>query len=799
MSAVLKTVKIGSIVLLGLTLLAGILVTGIILYLNPKLPSVSSLKDIRFQVPLRIYTADGEFIGEFGDMKRTPVKYQDLPDKLIKAVIAAEDDRFFDHSGVDFMGIARASYTLLSTGEKSQGGSTITMQVARNFFLSREKSFLRKVNEMLLAIKIDRELSKQEILELYLNKIYLGNHAYGVAAAAQVYYGKSLKDLTLAQIAMLAGLPKAPSRVNPFVNVERAIQRRDYVLERMYELGFINKSEYLAAKKEADQPKSNYMKIAIVAPYIAEMARQEAVAKYGEQAYTSGFKVYTTLRAPLQTAAVNAIRKGILDYDRRHGYRGAEDHLKVENAGEGLEKLLKSKPIIGNLIPGIIVDTQESVINVLLSNGQKVEIPRSTLPAINKSAMRSNESRAAARKDDFFKVGDVVRLEFSSKGNWQLSQLPEVEGSLVSLNPTTGAILALVGGFDFQRSNFNRVLQANRQPGSSFKPFVYSAALEKGFTPASIINDAPVVFDDPALESAWRPENSSGHFLGPTRLRDALAASRNLVSIRLLQAIGIDYSIDYASKFGFRAQNMPRDLTLALGSGAVTSLELARANAVFANGGYLIDPYFIERIEDMNGNTIFRAEPFVACRACSKKLPGQQDSNPMVKPANQIISEKNAYVMTSILSDVIRRGTARKAMELNRNDLAGKTGTTNDQYDAWFAGFNADLVAVTWMGFDEPKALGNNETGAEAALPIWINYMSEALKGAAEHPPERPEGLVSVRIDPETGLLATPDHPNAIFEVFFAENAPTTFAEPKIITSTDGNRVESISIPEQLF
>lgn len=810
MTIFLKILRYGFYAGAALTLCVALVILGTFYYLNPKLPATDSIKDIKLQVPLRVFTADGKIIGEFGEMKRSPVLYAEIPDLMIKAVLAAEDDRFFEHPGIDYQGILRAMLNLLLTGEKSQGGSTITMQVARNFYLTREKSFLRKVNEMLLALKIDRELTKKEILELYLNKIYLGNRAYGISAAAQVYYGKPLANLTLAETAMLAGLPKAPSKFNPIINPDRAVIRRNYVLERMRELGFISAEDFQQASTDKDTAVLSSLPSSGEALYAAEMARQAVVERYGEEAYVTGMRIVTTLDSRLQNAAVSALRKGVLNYDRRHGYRGPQRHVDLSKtaAADYLTQLPPGEASMSGLQVAIITAVAEKSATALLTDGQQIEIAWKGLAWAAPYLSANSRGPAPSKAADAVKAGDIVRVELQTDKTWHLTQLPAVEGSLIAISPENGAILALVGGFDFYRSSFNRVTQAYRQPGSSFKPFVYSAALDKGFTPASIVNDAPMVLEDSSLEGVWRPENFSGKFFGPTRLREALAASRNLVSIRLLEMIGTDYAVEFAARFGFRKELLPPNLSLALGSGTVTAMELSRGHAAFANGGYLIEPYIIARIEDINGKVLMEAQPLKACTACNVEAPippfsGDDELSTNTAPlspppgiAPQIISAQNAYLINSMMSDVIRHGTARKALQLNRQDIAGKTGTTNDHRDAWFAGFNTEVLAVSWVGFDDPQPLGSQETGGEAALPIWIDFMSEALKGTPESPIARPPGLVSVRIDPETGLLAESSHPNAITETFQAENVPKQYADSPI-TGPDGK--PSISIPEQLF
>lgn len=857
-------------------LVMSVMAAGIYFIVVPKLPSIESLKDVQFQVPLRIYSHDDKLIAEFGEKKRTPLNIEEVPDLLINAVLAAEDDRFFEHPGVDYKGIIRAVFYLLRTGEKGQGGSTITMQVARNFFLSREKTYLRKLNEILLALKIERGLSKREILELYMNKIYLGNRAYGFAAASQVYFGVNVDQLTPAQAAMIAGLPKAPSAYNPVINPERAMQRRKYVLNRMYSLGTLDYDRYHAALEEPDNSSLHSLSEEVTAPYIAEMVRAEMVAKYGQETYTNGLKVYTTINSRLQEAGNKALRRALIEYDQRHGYRGAEAHVKLTEASveDEWRSFLSDYQVANDLWPAIVIEVGEQSAVVYQRTYGRVALDWKALSWARPWRGDGLEPGAAPKlTSDIIKVGDIVRIAEIERGHWELVQKPTVEGAIVSLSPHNGSVIALVGGFDFSKSNFNRVTQAERQPGSNFKPFNYSAALDKGFTAATVVNDAPVVFEDAGLESTWRPENYSGKVFGPTRLREALIKSRNLVSIRVLRAIGIPYAIEYAKRFGFNPAKLPRDLSLALGSAAITPMELVTGYAVFANGGFKVEPYFIDRIEAADGTILFQANPATVCAECEERAAAaevngadvaqggsnltpadaqnpnnaidsttaqtadQEDSitetasdannaaavaNAEVPPdtpagaqsgeltgaiteppvAKRVVNPQNVYIMTSILRDVIQRGTGRRALQLGRDDLAGKTGTTNDQRDAWFSGFNQDVVTTAWVGFDTPKTLGASETGGRAALPMWIYYMKEALKGLPQKPMEQPPGLVTVRIDPETGLLVGANWPNAKFEIFRSDTVPNRIeAEAPTAVSGQGDGVTrpNEDMPEQLF
>lgn len=779
-------------------ILCGVLVSGgLYLYLSPQLPSADTLRDVRYQVPLRVYSRDGKLLAEYGEMRRSPVKLSEVPDLMVKAVLAAEDYRFYQHPGVDYQGLLRAAWHLVTTGKKTQGGSTITMQVARNFFLGREKTYLRKFTEILLSLKIEHEFSKQEILQLYLNKIYLGERAYGIAAAAQVYYGVELSKLTLAQMAMLAGLPKAPSRYNPIADPPRALERRNYVLGRMRDVGYINEDTYRAALKENDDATLHSLTIEAEAPYLGEMVRADVVSRYGEDAYTAGYKVFTTVDSRLQTAANAAIRDALLAYDRRHGYRGPESRVTLapESGPDDWAAALANRDPVGTLPAGLVIKVGTTDIQVYLENEGIITIPWEGLewarPYIDDNHVGAKPQSPA----DVVKVGDIIRVRRTKGDQWQLAQIPVVEGALVALRPDDGSIVAITGGFDFFKSKFNRATQASRQPGSSFKPFIYSSALEQGMTPATLINDAPVVFNDPGLEDTWRPENYSGRFFGPTRLREALVHSRNLVSIRVLRAIGIDKTINYVTRFGFNKSALPHNLSLALGSGAVTPLDLASGYAVFANSGFRVEPYFIDHIEDINGKVLYATTPYPACNECPT-LSVDQAKQAHLAP--RVITPQNAYLMTSMMRDVIRRGTGRKARVLGRHDIAGKTGTTNDQRDAWFAGFNPNVVTVAWVGFDDTHPLGNAETGARAALPMWIDFMREALHGLPDHPPEQPPGLVTVRIDPNTGLLADSKDHKAIFETFYANNVPNR-ESTKGSTTGVGNTNSTAANPEQLF
>ena len=786
------------------TMLAGILVASIlvvVLYvkIESNLPSIDVLKEVKLQEPLRIFTADRKLLAEFGDKRRKPVTIEQVPKTMIQAFLAAEDDRFFQHSGVDFPGLLRAVVELITTGEKRSGGSTITMQMARNFFLPTEKTYLRKLTEIMLAFKIENSLSKNEILELYLNKIYLGNRAYGVEAAARVYYGKGISDISLAQVAMIAALPKAPSRINPINDPESATARRNYILGRMHGLGYIDEAARDAAINEVDQASLHKVQSEASAAYIAEMVRTEMIQRFGLPIYTAGYEVVTTIDPAKQTAANIALRKALLDYSRRHGYRGPEARASLEEYVEtDYPELLAGYPPVGGLAAAVITAAEEKTATAVLANREVITIEWQGLSWARPYISENRRGKSPKLAADVVAPGDVVRVLQDADGNWRLAQIPAVDGALVSLRPDDGAIQALAGGFDFSRSKFNRVTQARRQPGSSFKPVIYSAALDKGFTTASLINDAPVVFDDPALESTWRPENYSGQFYGPTRMREALYRSRNLVSIRILRTIGIAYVADYAERFGFSKDQLPRDLTLALGSASVSPLQMARAYAVLANGGYLIEPYFIQSIVDPDGNEIFRANPPLVCPDCAQPVASvDAASAPDSNAAKQVMSPQTVWLMTSMMQDVIQRGTGKQARVLKRTDIAGKTGTTNDQKDAWFCGFNHSQVAIAWVGFDKLAPLGRQETGGKAALPMWIDYMRTALSGVEQRKAEPPPGLVTVRIDPASGLLAGSGQTDAIFETFREESVPQQTSSAGSMAENGGGPAGGLG--EQLF
>lgn len=752
-----------------------------------ELPDVNTLREVQYQVPLRVYDRTGGLIAEFGEKRRIPVSIEQVPDLVEKAFLAAEDDRFYQHPGVDLQGLLRAAWELLRTGHKGQGGSTITMQVARNFFLSSEKTYSRKFREILLALKIERELSKRQILELYLNKIYLGNRAYGVAAAAQIYYNKPLETLTPAEAAMLAGLPKAPSKFNPVVNPERAKIRRDYILMRMHELGWLDKDAFQIALSEPVQTKVNLAAaIELEAPYVAEMVREKVVAQFGEAAYEMGLRVYTTLAPELQRAATQALREALLDYERRHGWRGAEAQVTLM-AGDvdAAWRHAQAQPVVAGLTAAVVVEVEGNRALLVDAQGGRHPLEFASLQWARPYVSEDVQGPRPKSMHDVLKVGDVVRLQATASGV-QLAQRPQVAGAFVALDSQSGALLALEGGFDFAQSKFNRVTQALRQPGSAFKPFLYSAALEHGFTLASVINDAPKVYPKAAAnEQDWRPQNYDGKFNGPTRLHEALVRSLNLVSVRLMEAVTPQVVLRHAKAFGLPVEQWQPTLSLALGSYALTPWELTAAYMVFANGGYRVEPYFIQRIEDLNGRIVYEASPQILCdnelvplpkglvspagaRSGSTQSPTSVRCQPgLAGQAPRVISPENAWLTQVMLRDVVRRGTAASAGKaLKRPDIGGKTGTTNDQRDAWFAGFGPGIVATAWVGFDDYRPLGRMETGGKAAVPMWVSFMQVALRDRSVQELRPPAGIVTASIDPVTGMPVPAGTPGAIVEFF---------------------------------
>ena len=720
----------------------------------PDLPSLEALTNYQPKLPLRVYSEDGYLLAEYGEERRAFVDIANVPKNMKSAVIAIEDIRFYQHGGIDTKGILRAAVNNVTGGSK-EGASTITMQVARNFFLSSERSFKRKLNEAMLAIKIEHSLPKDKILELYINQIYLGQRAYGFAAAAQVYYGKPLDKLNLAETALLAGLPKAPSSYNPFVHPKRAIKRQHQVLLDMRRYGFIDEATYQDALKQPLRFKASQQSRDLAADYVGEIVRQTMYERYQDQIYSSGLKVYTTILKSSQEAANTAIAQGIMEYDLRHGYRGPEGYIATsemvgENANQNMEKAIDAIETFGGLSPAVVTKITEKSLHVHTVSGEDVQIEGEGLSLVSKVL---HDPKASEKLK--IKVGSIVRVIKNGEA-WKITQLPQVESAFVSLDPTTGAVRALVGGFDFNRNKFNHVTQAWRQPGSSFKPFIYSAALEKGFTPASIIDDAPISFPASFTGSgeSWEPHNFDNKYEGPMRLRTALTKSKNMVSIRILNSIGVGYAQDYITHFGFAAKDHPAYLTMALGAGSVTPWQMAEAYAVFANGGYRVTPFIINHIEDSKGKLIEEAKIIEAGNG-----------------AERVIDERNAFLMTSMMQDVTRIGTAAKARQLGRSDVAGKTGTTNNHIDTWFAGFNPKQVAVVWMGYDKPQSLGSTETGGSAALPIWIKYMASALKGTPDVPLNEPDGVNSIRINLKTGAKANEDE-TGFYEYFYEEYPP---------------------------
>ena len=689
----------------------------------PRLPSIDALTDYRPKLPLRVFTADGVLIGEFGEERRSITRIEEFPDHLKQAILAAEDDNFYRHKGIDYVGITRAAFANLSAGSARQGASTITQQVARNFFLSSERTLTRKIYEMLLAFKIEANMSKDQILEVYMNQIFLGQRAYGFTQAAQAYYGKAVKDLSIAEAAMLAGLPKSPSGINPVSNPKRAALRQQYVLRRMKELDFITAEQFAVAVKEPLKLRPRHSESQIHAEYVAEMARQIAVETWNDEAYTRGLNIYTTLISAHQNAAYAAVRRGILDYERRHGYRGPEAfvELPAKPDDDWLDSVVDKFPDSDNLLTAVVLEAQPKRVRVARP-GERIEVGESGLKFVA-SALSANAQPARR-----LRPGAVVRITRNDKNEWEIIQVPQVETAFVAMSSLDGAVRALVGGFDFDRNKFNHVTQAWRQPGSSFKPFIYSAALEKGFTPSTMINDAPLFFDAAQTGGQpWEPKNYDGNFDGPMSMRTALTKSKNLVSVRILQSVGPQYAQDFVTRFGFDADKHPPYLTMALGAGSVTPWQMASAYSIFANGGYRVQPYFITKITDSQGRVLAQASPTLA---------GDESL--------RVLDERNVFLMDSIMKDVTRFGTAARAASLKRTDLAGKTGTTNDAVDAWFAGYNPALVAVAWVGYDQPKNLGPRETGGAAALPIWIGYMNKALSGVPNIQRPVPEGVVNL-------------------------------------------------------
>jgi len=764
-------------------------------YLAPSLPSAQAMRNVEMQVPLRVYSRNGALIAQIGEQRRVPVSYDQIPDLLKHAFLAAEDDRFFEHHGIDYLGVLRAVAVDLISGDKTQGASTITMQAARNVFLTLDKTYRRKLQETFVTYEMEHELTKQEIFNLYLNVIFFGQRAYGVAAAAETFFGKSLDQLTVAEAATIAGLPKAPSKYNPIVNPQLAAGRRSYVLGRMRALGYIDDATAQVAMREPIQAHFHAPLFDVEAPYVAEMARLELRQRFGASAESAGYKVYTTIDGRLQAAANRALRIGLIEYDRRHGFRGPVGRVQLPAGGnpDRLEELAGEYVSAGNLLPAVVVSVAPKTVRVYAKGRGFTQIDWDGMSWARKAGANESVGPAPKSADDILARGDVVYVVADTSGHAQLGQIPDAQSALVALDPDDGGIAALVGGFDYFTNKYNRVTQAKRLPGSGFKPFLYSAALENGFTPASTLLDAPFVLEGQGIESSWRPENSHGVFGGPTRLREALAFSRNLVTIRLLREMGTPYATDYVTRFGFDKRVMPQNLTLALGTLQVTPLEIATGYAVFANGGFRVQPYFVDRIENAQGEVVYRASPRIACEPCEhpvdlsqvphtgtpEQILQSEDSvrggpGPLSQEelAPRVISQQNDYIMTDMMADVIKHGTGRRALSLNRTDLAGKTGTTNQSKDTWFNGFTDHLVATVWVGFDQERPLGESEEGAKTALPIWIHFMREALKGVPQEKRPMPDGIVTLRVSPKTGALVSAENPDGISEIFMADHLP---------------------------
>jgi len=839
----------------------GVVVAGFLLVqFSRELPDAERIRSVNLKVPLRVYSADGVLISEFGNERRIPIDYADTPQSIIDAVLASEDDGFFDHHGIDFRGLLRAALSNAMSGRSGQGASTITMQVARNFFLTRDKTYTRKIKEILLALRLEQILSKQEILSLYINKIFLGHRSYGFGAAAQTYYGTDLHKLSLAQTAMLAGLPKAPSTFNPLRNASRAKARRNYVLGRLFELEKISNAQYKTAISEEVTAEKHTRTEGLNAPHIAEMVRQQLLEQYGEGAYWQGLNVYTTILSKQQVAAQQALRKGLEAYDRRHGFRGAVGKIKLDNLQQQteqenqgnwdaqLEDKLSIYPNSQEHRPAVVLKVENEIAQLWIRDYANVTLELANAKWAKRHKTADLRGERPTRLQEVFEPGDVVYIkpklaQATTKTNpeeatvWQLSQLPDVGGSLISVNPSSGEILSLVGGYDFFLNKYNRAVQSIRQPGSNIKPFIYSAAIDHGFTPATLISGAPIVITDPAHGTLWRPENYSGKFYGPTRMRAALGKSMNLVSIRLLRTIGIPYAREYIQRFGIDMSRFSASLTMALGSGGVTPLEMLSAYSVLANGGYKVAPYFIERITDRDGELIFQAPKPEFCDQCiAEYLPKpeidpttlqdedftpdndveelvaeakleqeaqQETPQETLSPnyvAPRVMSHANNYLTVSMMRDVIRRGTARKALALNRQDLAGKTGTTNDYVDAWFTGFNSKVATTVWVGFDEPQSMGRGEAGSLAALPIWVDYMSIALKGVQQDNLAKPDYIETRFIDRSTGQTSLEEAPNSMMEYFaVAERTPEYALMRELYPWIDQTNIAENSAIEKRF
>jgi penicillin-binding protein 1A len=779
---------------------------GALQYLAPEIPAAAQLREVRVQLPLQVRSRDDKLIAQFGEQRRIPLAQGEIPQVVIDAFLASEDARFYAHPGVDWQGLVRALLTNVAAGGVREGGGTITMQLARNTVLSSERTLRRKLKEVFLALRLEREFSKQEILNLYLNRIFLGQRAYGVGAAADVYFGKPAAELDLAEAALIAGLPRSPSRDNPVASIERARDRRAYVLRRMLETGRIDAATRDAALAVPIDGRLHGPEIELHAPWIAEMARAELIERFGAAALTDGYRVYTTVDSRLQSLADIAARRAILDYERRHGYRGPITQIQSSSLADAavVRSAFREHADVGNLSVAVVESVAEKTAVVRLRDERRMELRWEDLSWARRALPEDTLGPAPATAAEVLAPGQFVYLEPLAEGHFRLAQLPAVSGALVALDPNDGAIAAVTGGFAFFESNYNRALQAHRQPGSAFKPFLYSAALERGFTPATLINDAPVVIEGGTPEEEWRPQNITKRFYGPTPLREGLVRSRNLVSIRLLRGTGLGHAIKHIRQFGFGAEALPANLTLALGTGQVTPLGMARGFAVFANGGYLVTPYFVEKVLDTQDRVIYTAEPKIACSACVAATSLGAVATGPVPPERQApaaITPANAFVMTDMMVDVIQRGTAQLAKSLGRLDLAGKTGTTNDRRDAWFVGFNADLTVATWIGFDHERSLGEQEEGARTALPMWLYFMEEALRGRPERRQPEPPGVVRMWVSRGTGAPASAGEFGAVFETFLAGHSPQsgTLADAGFGEGIDAESVEPSSAEESIF
>ncbi len=810
-----KQVRIAAAALGGVmlvTLLGLYLYACSYLYLQPSLPTSAQMRNVALKVPLRIYTSTGDLIAQIGTQQRTPVRYDQIPPLVREAFLSAEDHRFFQEGGFSFLGLARSAIVDAITGHFAQGGSTITMQTARNVFLTLDKTWRRKLQESYVVFEMDHEFTKQEIFQLYLNYIFFGQRSYGVAAAAQTYFGKSLDQLTVPEAAMLAGIPQAPSLYNPIIHPHLAAARRAYVLQRMLDLDYIDAATAQAANHTPIEASAHAPHVDVNAPYVAEMVRQQMEQWYGPAAETAGYRVYTTVDGRLQVLANRAVQLGLIEYDRQQGWRGpiGRTVLTADATPTQLEQLVDEYTPIGILSPAVVVKVGNHDAKVYVRSRGFAEIDWDGLSwarkALGEDALGANPKTAA----DVLAGGDVVYVVADKEGHAQLAQVPQAQSAFIAMDPNDGAIAALVGGFDYFSNKFNRAVQAQRLPGSGFKPFFYSSALEDGFTPASTLLNAPVVVGGNGLETTWRPENDTRSFSGPVRLRVALAHSLNLVSIRLLRDLGLPYVSQYVSRFGFDPKTLPQNLTLALGTLPATPLQMATAYSVFANGGFKVDPYYVDRVEDASGKVVWQAAPRLACALCAQPaslsdlkpaptaaallaegdaLRGGAGPLPPSRLAPQVISPQNDYLMTSMMKDVIKYGTAVRALSLNRDDIAGKTGTSNDYRDAWFNGYTPELEATVWVGYDDNRPLGAGDEGAHTALPIWMHFMRYALQGVPEWRRPMPTGIVTLRVSPQSGALVSDESPEGIPEVFMANHLPT--AAPGAGATAQGTQTQS--------